>query len=223
MSHDYLIDRYHNVAFNMSEETHPDDFIVTLSDIGAIQFGSFELKSGLVSPIYLDLRKSFTFPKVLAQLTDLLAKKIDPINFDLICGVPLTALVFASCLAIRHQYPMIAVRKQRKEYGNKNRLEGEYFAGQHCLVVEDLITSGASLLETITPLKEGSLVVTDIVCLLDREQGGKERLEKQGYQVHSAFRLSQVLSVLQDAGRVSADQVQDVLDFMKTNRVGVNE
>jgi len=220
MSQEFLIDNINQVAFNMSQEkVKPENLIVTLYELGVIQFGEFALKSGITSPIYLDLRKTFTFPKVLEQVADLLWTKIQPLQYDLICGVPLTALVFASCLTMRHQLPMIVCRKERKEYGKQNRIEGEFFAGQNCVVVEDLITSGASLLETIEPLKEESLEVTDIVCLIDRQQGGRTRLEDQGYRVHPVFTLSQILQVLAVAGKISKEETLSVLEFIEQNQV----
>jgi len=216
----YLIDNFNQVAFQMaSDEINKEAFIVSLFDIGAIQFGTFELKSGMTSPIYIDLRKTFTFPHVLRQVADLLWKRAQPLYYDLICGVPLTALVFASSLATLRQLPMIACRKERKGYGKKNRIEGEYFPDQHCLVIEDLITSGASLLETIEPLKEESLVVTDIVCLLDREQGGRQRLEERGYRIHPVFKLTEILDVLQACKKISEEESNGVKEFIRQNQV----
>jgi len=220
MGHEYLIDKFNKVAFHMSpDDVNPENFIVNLYDIGAIQFGSFELKSGITSPIYLDLRKTFTFPHVLRQVAELLWLQVQPLYYDLICGVPLTALVFASSLAMKQQLPMIVCRKERKSYGKQNRIEGEFFPDQHCVVIEDLITSGASLLETIEPLKEESLVVTDIVCLLDRQQGGRERLEERGYRVHPVFQLTDMLDVLQEHKKITEEENNKVKEFIKQNQV----
>jgi len=215
-----IIDNFNQVAFHMTaDEVNPENFIVNLFDIGAIQLGTFELKSGISSPIYLDLRKTFTFPHVLRQVADLLWLQIQPLYYDLICGVPLTALVFASSLAMKQQLPMIVCRKERKGYGKQNRIEGEFFPDQHCVVIEDLITSGGSLLETIEPLKEESLVVTDIVCLIDRQQGGRQRLEERGFRVHPVFQLTDMLDVLQKHERISEEDNLKVKEFIKENQV----
>jgi len=220
MKKQYLIDNLNRVAFQMTrDEIDRESFIVNLFDIGAIQFGTFELKSGMTSPIYLDLRKTFTFPHVLRQVADLLWMRVEPLYYDLICGVPLAALVFASSLAALRQLPMIVCRKEKKEYGKKNRVEGEYFPDQHCVVIEDLITSGSSLLETIEPLKAESLVVSDIVCLIDRQQGGRERLEERGFRIHPVFQLSEILDVLQAQEKITEEDHQRVRDFIRQNQV----
>ncbi len=220
MDKDYIIDQLNQVAFDMSPEIpNPEQFIISLYDLGVIQLGTFQLKSGITSPIYMDLRKSFTFPQILKQIAELYWMKIESLDYDLVCGVPLTALVFAICLSISKMLPMIVCRKERKAYGNQNRIEGEYFAGQQCVIIEDLITSGMSIQETIEPLKEESLVVEDIVCLIDREQGGKERLEKKGYHVHPVLTISQILEVLLKREKISQEDFERVKEFIKQNRV----
>jgi uridine monophosphate synthetase len=95
-------------------------------------------------------------------------------NFDLICGVPYAALPMATAMSLESYIPLIIKRKEAKSYGTKKLIEGIYQKGQNCLLVEDVITSGKSLLETIPEIEQEDLKVSDIVVVLDREQGGKQ-------------------------------------------------
>jgi uridine monophosphate synthetase len=173
-----------------------DKLLLKLQEIGAIKFGNFTLKSGISSPLYIDLRETISFPPLLKEITEALWNKISELKFDRICGVPYTAIPFASCLSILHSKPMVMRRKEIKEHGTKKLIEGVFEPGHTCLIVEDLITSGASIFETIAPVEQAGMQVRDIVVFLDREQGGRQRLEEKGYRLHSVATMTQLLRTL---------------------------
>lgn len=165
-----------------------------LRAIGVIKYGEFTLKSGEISPIYFDLRLMISHPKLLQTVGDLMWEKVEGLPFDLLCGVPYTALPMATAISLKHDIPMVMRRKEAKAYGTKKLIEGDFQAPARCLIVEDVVTSGASILETVEPLKDVGLEVTDAVVFLDREQGGRERLEAAGIRLHSIITLSEALS-----------------------------
>ncbi len=179
------------------------EIILQLYDIGAIKLGNFTLKSGIVSPIYIDLRESISYPKLLQAIAEEMWKKTAHKKFDRICGVPYTALPMASYLSIKYQCPMVMRRKEAKDYGTKKIIEGVFQKDHNCLVLEDLITSGASIMETITPLEDVGMKVTDIVVFLDRQQGGLQKVEEKGYKLHSVITLEEVLDILQNEDRIT--------------------
>lgn len=195
-----------------------EKLILDLSEIAAIKFGEFTLKSGIVSPIYLDLRLTISYPKMLKAIANAMWNKIEKQPFDILCGVPYTAIPFATVIGITHNVPLIMCRKEIKLHGTKKLVEGHFNPGQTCLVVEDLITSGTSILETVAPLKEAGLVVKDVVVLIDREQNGKKLLEQQDCTVHSVFTLSRMLEVLQNAGRIEEKTVSSVKQFIQQHQ-----
>ena len=195
------------------------DLIVKLYEIEAIKFGNFTLKSGLQSPIYIDLRLIVSYPNILHLVGECIWEKIRNLSFDIICGVPYTALPIATAISLQHQIPMVMRRKEIKEYGTKKTIEGAYQAGQKCLIIEDVITSGMSVTETIDPLEHEQLTIQDIAVLIDREQGGKQILGKQGYHLHSVFTLSQVLSALEGSRRIDHEMAKRAHSFIRDNQV----
>ncbi|HSW70417.1 MAG TPA: orotidine-5'-phosphate decarboxylase, partial [Gammaproteobacteria bacterium] len=124
-------------------------------------------------------------------------------HFDFLCGVPYTALPISTCLSLQHSVPMLIRRKEKKAYGTKQKIEGVYKANQRCLIIEDVITSGGSIIETAADLEEEGLQISDVAVLIDREQGGKENLRQKKYNLHAAFTATEVLGILADSSVIS--------------------
>jgi uridine monophosphate synthetase len=190
--------------------------ILDLHSIQSVKFGSFTLKSGILSPIYLDLRVIISYPALLKKISNALGQLMEPLSFDLICGVPYTALPIATVLSLDQNIPMVMRRKEAKDYGTKKLIEGKFEKGQTCLIIEDVVTSAASILETVTPLRAEGLEIKDAVVVLNREQGGKERLKENGIELHSLIGIFDLLKVLLDEKRVSEETFQEVNEFLRS-------
>lgn len=182
-----------------------EQLILDMYDVGMIKFGEFTLKSGKQSYVYADIRTAISYPQIFTQLCDLIYSKMSGLNYDSICGVPYSALTFASGIAYAHHIPMLLKRKEAKGYGTKKILEGSYQVGDKCVIIEDVVTTGMSIGETTVVLEEFGIKVQDIVCFINRNQGGQEHLTKQGYVLHSIVDLYQVLEILFKYGKISAD------------------
>lgn len=185
---------------------------------GCIKFGEFKLKSGILSPVYVDFRGLISKPKLLAEIGQALAEKAKQIGSDRIAGIPYAGIPLGVAAALAGDLPMIYPRKEVKDYGTSRRIEGEYKEGESVLVIDDIITDGASKIEAIEPLKEAGLVVTDVLVILDREQGGDRILAKAGYKLHSLGKLSEVLDALVAAGKVDAGIRARVTEFIRENQ-----
>ncbi|WP_027376520.1 orotidine-5'-phosphate decarboxylase [Kaistella palustris] len=199
------------------------EFFLECYKLGIIKFGRFTLKSGIESPFYVDLRPLSSDPKILKHLANYLLDMLPLDNFDLICGVPYAAMPMATAMSLESYIPLIIKRKEAKTYGTKKVIEGIYKKGQNCLLVEDVITSGASLLETIPEIENEGITVSDVVVVLDRQQGGKEILEKKGFRVHTLFTISEVCKMLREEEHLTDDEVGRINDFLAGNTVKFNE
>lgn len=190
---------------------------------GIIKFGRFTLKSGIESPFYVDLRPLASDPKILKNLAKFLLGLVPEKKFDLICGVPYAALPMATAMSLESETPLIIKRKEAKNYGTKKLIEGIYEKGQNCLLVEDVITSGKSLLETIPEVENEGINIKNIVVVLDREQGGTQILESHGYSVHTLFRITEVCEILREEGLLEEEEITRINDFLAGNKVQFEE
>jgi orotate phosphoribosyltransferase len=160
--------------------------------------GDFVLRSGKRSRYYLDKYRFETRPEILAALGERIAgavRELEPSAVRL-AGPELGAVALAAAGSLSSGLPFVIVRKAAKEYGTSNRLEGSYDEGDRVCLVEDVVTSGGALLEAVEALRAAGLVVETAVCVVDREEGGREALARHTVRLHSIFRASEVLEAV---------------------------
>ncbi|WP_341663814.1 orotidine-5'-phosphate decarboxylase [Blattabacterium cuenoti] len=194
-----------------------EQFFLEIYNLGIIKFGNFTLKSGMNSPIYIDFRPIASRPDLLIKLSDLLLHEVPSYDFELICGVPYAALPIATTLSLRSKIPLIIKRKENKGYGTERMIEGIYKIGQNCLIIEDVITSGDSLLKTIIDLEKEGLIIKNIMSILDREQGGIENIKKIGYNIRTLFRIGEVFKILKKKSFLKEKEIHMIQFFIKNN------
>ena len=186
-----------------------------LLEAGCIKFLEFTLKSGLKSPIYIDLRYIISFPKLLEQVGAAYLPLLKELKFSRIAGLPYAAIPIATSISLAGNYPMIYPRKEVKTYGTKADIEGEYHAGETVVVIDDLATTGGSKFEAIEKLTGVGLVVKDVVVLVDRQSGAKESLEQAGYNLHAVLTITQLLDHWEANGKVEKGKIEETRAFLK--------
>ena len=188
-----------------------EDLSVMLFDIGAVQLGKFKLHSGRSSRIYLDLRLLVTYPNALRLATKAYQHLLENLSYNLLAAPPLAGLPLGTALCLATDTPLIYPRKTAKSYGTGKSIEGHWTLGETAVIVDDVITSGDSILGAISSLKAAGLQVTDAIVLIDREQGGVAHMKSQGYAVHSAITVNHLLTILENKERISSKQHAKVL------------
>lgn len=158
-----------------------------------VKHGEFVLKSGKVSNTYVDLRMLMNYPQIMRDVCKAMLLNLPPKDCTYnVIGVPMGALPITTIFSLVSNIPMIMMRDKPKQYGCKNLIEGQICYDKKCIVIEDVVTTGGSLLSFIKRLEEQGLEVSKVLCILDREQGGMENIRKEGYEIESLLKLSDI-------------------------------
>jgi orotate phosphoribosyltransferase len=194
---------------------------------GCLKFGSFKIKSGAISPYYIDLARLLASPKQLCTIVEVAAEQVKQImvseGINKLASIELKGALIVPSIACKVNLPCIIVRKEEKAYGVTGRTAGADVAkGDRILFFDDVISEGLSKLEGIKPLQELGGNVTNILVVVNREQGGKENLEKLGFKVHVLAKVSDLVSSLYEDRRISKEQADEVLEYVKGFQVAKN-
>jgi len=188
---------------------------------GCLKFGTFRIKSGANSPYYIDLARLLSSPKELCNIVDAAADEIRRVrttkNIDKLASIELKGALILPSIACKVNLPCTIVRKEEKAYGVTGRIAGaDVGRGECILFFDDVISEGLSKLEGIKPLEELGANVENVMVVVDREQGGRENLEKLGYKVHALAKVSELVYCLHQSGHISQEQRDSVLKYVKS-------
>lgn len=141
------------------------------------------------------------------------------LEYQHVCGVPYTALPIATLISVKGMKPMLIRRKEAKDYGTKKLIEGKFGPDEKCLIIEDVVTSGSSIMDTVNDLRKEGLTVTDAIVVVDREQGGALNTENNGVKMYSLFTLSQLLNILKEAKKIDESTVKSVAKYIEACQI----
>lgn len=177
---------------------------------GCVRFGEFRLKSGQIAPIYFDLRRLVGYPQVMHRVALAYGHLLRPLKFHHLAPLPYAALPIGAAVGLLHGWSLVYPRKEVKAYGTKVPVEGVYEPGQVAVVLDDVLTTGASKVEALARLQAVGLRVQDVVVLVDREAGGRAFLEGRGLRVHALFTLRELLDRWKHSGQVPMEDLARV-------------
>lgn len=202
---------------NISEETK-QKVAAEFFDSGLLRFGEFTLKSGIVSPFYIDLRKAQSHPGAFHAITDAYSEMIaDADDNLLLAGVPEAGTPLAAAVGYKLERVLVQPRKVIKEHGTKSSIEGDFNEGDSVILLDDLITKGDSKIEAIKQVEDAGLKVDRFIVLVDREQGGMELVREAGYKIDSAFTITDLMTRLLGLEKIDQKQHDSIIEFVKTN------
>lgn len=198
---------------------YADRVASSLYNANCLRFGSFRIKSGAVSPYYIDLARLLSSPEdlsIIAQISSEVIKQImKEEKIDKIASIALKGALISPSIAILINLPCLIVRKKEKEYGAIGRVVGaEVIKGDNIVFFDDVVSEGLSKIEGIKPLVDEGAKIKHLIVVVDREQGGKEKLEQKGFIVHSLAKISEIVKILSISNRISNNQANKVLEYI---------
>jgi len=167
------------------------ELIQLLKECGAIQFGRFVLTSGAISDYYIDIKKASANPMVLKKIAEALAEYTD--GYDLIAGMELGAVPLVVAVSLETEIPYVIVRKEKREHGTSKQIEGGDVKNKKVLIIEDVTTSGGSVVKTIQILRENQAKVNEVLVVVDRESGAEEKLQSLNVSFIPLLSVSDIL------------------------------
>ena len=196
------------------------EFATFLHQNGIIKFGDFTLASGKHSSYYVDLRLVPSYPiefrKMVKFLENKIGEDIGLDNFDAIVSVPTGGLVIASALAIETVKPLIYVRSKPKDYGTSKSVEGKIHDGMKVVMIDDVATTGGSVVNAIKSLKEVNISVKDAYVIVNRMEGADEALLELGVKMHSILNILQITEALFEQNLIDASILERVKNQINT-------
>lgn len=192
------------------------DVALSLHKYGILQFGEFKLKSGLISPFYIDMRIVQSFPEALHSITAIYAELLADLPQDIkLAGIPEAGIPLATAVGYETRRPLIQPRAKVKEHGRGRLIEGDWKPGDKVAIIDDLVAKGDSKIESIDRFKECDLEVVGFYLLLDREMGGKEIVENAGYKLEAAMTITEALGILLSEGKLDQESYDKAVDFTR--------
>jgi len=190
----------------------------------AIKFGDYTLASGKKSPYYVDLRQTISSPITMDWIANSLSRiilnEIGRDKIDRILGVPTAGVPFATVVSQKLGIPLIYYRQARKEHGVRKKIEGILGRNDRVLIVDDLITTGESVIEAAEVVRDFGGVVNELVVLLDREQGGQESLRATRIEPHVLFKISNATTWLHSVGLIEEKIYETLTEYIEEERQG---
>ena len=191
----------------------------------ALKIGDYILHSGKKSPYYVDLRQSISDPIAMDWIGNSLARivinEIGKTKVDKIMGVPTAGVPFATIVSQKLSIPMLYYRKERKEHGVRKKIEGNMERNDRIVMIDDLITTGQSVIDAAEAARDQGGIVSELVVLLDREQGGQDYIRNRSIEPHVLFEISEAFGWLKEVKLLDSNDYEVIMNYIKEEKTGM--
>ena len=191
-----------------------DELCEILLRTGCLEFGTFKLSNGTLSPYYVDLRLIPSDPQTFQNIIAMYRSVVEPTlikHAQRLAGVPSGGVAYATVLAFELSKPLLHIRRETKGHGHEKRIEGLLKPGDNVLLLDDITTSGKSIVEAAEVIRAEGGAVADAVVLLDRQQGGEEALRKNGIHLHAFTTMRRMADKLLSLGTIDERQHKEII------------
>ncbi|MEM3437901.1 MAG: orotate phosphoribosyltransferase [Nitrososphaerales archaeon] len=191
----------------------------------ALKFGTFTLTSGKMSSYYIDLRIVPSLPEIFKRIIDAFIEAIKNMlnldKIDAISGIPTAGLTYSTVVAYKLEKPLLYVRKESREHGTQKRVEGLLRPGWKVLILDDLITTGNSILRAAEAIRSEGGIVENALVLIDRMEGGRERLATLNIKLNALAKITELADLLYDMNIIGDDQKKAIYNMIKNNKKSI--
>lgn len=191
------------------------ELAIKLFRSNCVLFGKFKLTSGLISPYYIDLRKVPSYPNLFKEVIKAYVEQVSKLDPETIAGIATAGLPIASVVAYELNLPLVYVRKEAREHGTGRVVEGVVKEGSKTVVIDDVATTGGSIVTAANELRRLGADVKYAVVLIDREQGAKEELRKLGIELRSVMRVTELIEILHSEGLINERTYEEVINYVR--------
>ncbi len=195
------------------------ELIRELYKVGVVRLGFFTLSSGITSPFYIDMRRIYSYPKVMKLIIKEVGKRVDLSPYEVLVGVATSGVALAAFIAAATYKPMAYVRLERKDHGTLSQVEGDV-ENKSSLIVDDVATTGDSIVKTYEILKNSGAIPAGALVIVDREQGAGERVERLGMRYHYVMTAHQLFEMLHRDGLLDGNTYEEIDKYLKSYRRG---
>lgn len=157
----------------------------------AVMFGEFTLTSGKKSNFYVDIKKASTDPEILKNIAECMKPYLG--DEEVIAGMELGAVPLAVALSLESKLPYVIIRKEERKHGTGKQIEGKMAEGSKVMIVEDVATTGGSLVKAVNAIRNAGGVVNRAIVVVDREEGGAEKAKELDVEMIPLVRISEIL------------------------------
>ena len=196
-----------------------DEFCQILKKINALEFGTFKLPNGKITPYYIDLKLIPSFPDAFHKVCNMsirfIEERLGAESFDRVASIPTAGMAFASVISYHFNKPFLYIRQRVKVAGRERKVEGMLMPGDKVLLIDDLVTTGLSLAKAAAVVRAEGGVVEDAFVLLDRGEGGREKLAKEGIRLHYLVTMKEAAEKLYEINAITEEQMRTIISQIK--------